>query len=71
MIVEPTIEEDDILVVEVELEDDSDILKDCAGKCGQKILDFGMPVTGDWGMNTEGAYCLECRAKLIASGSLK
>lgn len=69
--VEPTIEEDDdVLVVDVELEE-NDILRDCAGKCGQKILDFGMPA-GDWGDSmVEGAFCLECRSRLIASGSLK
>lgn len=63
--------EEELIEVEVELEDNSDILRDCAGKCGQKILSFSLPSTDNWGDNTEGAFCLECRAKLVASGSLK
>lgn len=62
--------EEDIIVVEVELEEDgSDILRDCAGGCGQKIFIFAGTVE-DWGANVEVAHCLPCRVKLL-TGSKK
>lgn len=52
-------------------EEGADILKECFGGCKKKILVFSLPSTEDWGENTEGALCLECKARLLASGSLK
>lgn len=45
-------------------ESESDILRPCAGECGQKILFFGFPGTGEeWTKEIEGALCMECRSK--------
>lgn len=43
-----------------------DILRDCAGGCGQKVLFFGFPPPGEWSDQVEGALCLTCRAKPLA-----
>lgn len=49
--------------------DASDILQECAGKCGKKILLF-LSTANDWGDGTDGQLCIDCRAHLILSGSL-
>ena len=51
---------DDNLAVAVE--DGNDILRECAGGCGKKILFFGFPDENDWGENLDGALCLECKS---------
>ena len=63
--------DDELLAVDVELEDDgSDILKECFGGCGKKILIFGPGLSEEWGDGVAGALCLECKAKSI-TGSEK
>lgn len=71
MVTEELAESEDVLVVDVELETGDDLLRDCLGGCRQKILVFGVAQAGDWGDGVVGAYCLECRARLVASGSLE
>lgn len=51
----------------VPVEDGSDILRECAGGCGQKILVFG-PQPDDWGEGVAGAFCLECRSRPFKVG---
>lgn len=70
MDVENNIVEDDVLVVDIELETGNDLLKECAGGCRQKILTF-FGSSENWGENVEASYCLDCRARLLASGSVK
>jgi len=58
--------------MELVIDEGDDILRPCAGLCGQKILYFEMGSDQDsWENRTDGAYCLECRAKMVLSGSLK
>lgn len=52
-------------------EDGSELLRECAGGCRKKILIFTFSTPEDWGEEIEGALCLECKTRLIASGSLK
>jgi fermentation-respiration switch protein FrsA (DUF1100 family) len=47
----------------VPVEDGNDLLRECAGKCGKKILFFGFLDSSDWGEGVEGALCVECRSK--------
>jgi hypothetical protein len=47
----------------VPVEDGGDLLRECAGGCGKKILFFGFPKNKDWGSQLEGALCVECRSK--------
>lgn len=47
----------------VPVEDGSDLLHECAGGCGNKILMFGVLNMEDWGRAAEGALCLECKMK--------
>ncbi len=43
------------------IDDGSDLLRECAGGCGKKILFFGFPEIGsNWGAEVEGTLCLEC-----------
>lgn len=48
--------------IAVPVDDGNDLLVECSGGCGKKILSFGFPESSDWGDSTEGALCLECRA---------
>lgn len=49
--------------VGVPVEDGNDLLRECAGGCGKKILFFGFPEPGEWGEQVEGSLCVECRSK--------
>ena len=46
-------------------ENGNDLLRECAGKCGKKILFFGLSADADWKDAIDGAFCLDCRAKLL------
>lgn len=43
------------LIEAIQEETGNDLLRECAGECGQKILIFGD--------EKEGAFCLDCKAK--------
>lgn len=45
------------------VEDGNDLLKECGGGCGKKILFFGFPESQEWPEGVEGALCVECRSK--------
>lgn len=50
--------------VEIPVDDGNDLLKECTGGCGKKILFFGFPDDeSEWGDGVEGAYCIDCRSK--------
>lgn len=55
--------EDFEIDVAVPVDDGNDLLKDCAGGCGKKILFFGFPGSADWGEELEGSLCIDCRSK--------
>jgi hypothetical protein len=55
---------DDELDIAVEVDDGDDLLKLCAGGCGQKILVFSLE-SENWGEHIDGALCLECKTKQI------
>jgi hypothetical protein len=55
---------DDELDIGVEIDNGDDLLKLCAGGCGQKILAFAVS-SDDWGEHIDGALCLECKTKQI------
>lgn len=59
---------ENIVSTETIIDDGSDILTECAGGCGKKILFFGHPVSNDWGDGIDGAFCLECRTASLSHG---
>lgn len=45
------------------VDDGADMLAECPGGCGKKVLKFSTFVDDDWGDSVEVLMCLECRAK--------
>jgi hypothetical protein len=55
----------DIVVVE-EVNKSENMMNDCAGHCGQRILSLSVDISEDWAGCLDRMYCLECRSKMLS-----
>jgi hypothetical protein len=55
----------DITVVE-EINKSENMMYNCAGHCGQKILSLSVDISEDWAGCLDRMYCLECRSKMLS-----